>query len=45
MAGEIKVVTWERVQDETWQDEKMRKLIGAIKSGLNVEELDEDLAD
>ena len=46
-AGEINAVTWERVQEETWLDESMRNLIGAIKNGLNdmsMEEAKEGLA-
>ena len=47
-AGEIAAVTWDRVQEETWLDESMRHLVGAIKGGLNnmsLEEAKDGLAD
>ena len=47
-AGEINAVTWERVQEETWLDTSMRKLMVAIQEGLYdmpVEEAKEDLAE
>ena len=47
-AGEINAVTWERVQEETWLDESMRKLLVAIKNSLSdmpIEEAKDGLAD
>ena len=47
-AGEVAAVTWERVQEETWRDAGMRRLIAAIGAGFNEKDsadLPADLAD